>query len=112
MVGFIGYKRKIIMGDFNLNRIVWNPEPSVDACSPEILFIGCLQDTYLHQYVTHPARFREGPRPTCDDFILTTDVGDISDITYLPGIGKSDHIRLQLYLYTNIQNFKNLIKVI
>ena len=23
------YKRKIIMGDFNLNRIVWNPEPSV-----------------------------------------------------------------------------------
>ena len=34
------------MGDFNLNRIVWNPEPSVDACAPEILVIDCLQDIY------------------------------------------------------------------
>ena len=65
------------MGDFNLNHIVWNPEPSVpdglDESAPERLFIDCLQDTYLHQHVTQPTRFREGQRPTCDDLILTTD---------------------------------------
>ena len=107
MADLPGYKRKIIMGDFNLNRIVWNPEPSVpdglDENAPERLFIDCLQDTYLHQHVTQPTRFREGQRPTCDDLILTTDEGDISDISYSPGIGKSDHIRLQFYLYTNIR---------
>ena len=98
MADLPGYKRKIIMGDFNLNRIVWNPEPSVpdglDENAPESLFIDCLQDTYLHQHVTQPTRFREGQRPTSDDLILTTDEGDISDISYSPGIGKSDHIRL------------------
>ena len=42
MADLPGYKRKIIMGDFNLNRIVWNPEPSVpdglDENAPERLF--------------------------------------------------------------------------
>ena len=107
MADLPGYKRKISTGDFNLNRIVWNPEPSVpdglDASALERLFIDCLQDTYLHQHVTQPTRFREGQRLTCNDLILTTDEGDISDITYSPGIGKSDHIRLQFYLYTNIK---------
>ena len=40
---------------------------------------------------------------SCDDLILTTDEGDISDIRYSPGIGKSDHIRLHFDLYTNIR---------
>ena len=95
------------MGDFNLNRIVRNPEPSVpgglDASAPESLFIDCLQHTYLHQHVTQPTRFRKGQRPTFDDLILTTDEGDVSDIAYSPGIGKSDHIKLQFHLYTNIR---------
>ena len=107
LVRFPGYKRKIIMGDFNLNCIVWNPKHSVpyglDASAPERLFIDCLQDTYLHQHVTQPTRFREGQWPMCDDLILPTNEGDISDITYSPGLGKSDHIRLQFYLYTNIR---------
>ena len=94
------------MGYFDLNSIVWNPEPQVtdglDASAPEMIFINCLQDTYL-QYVTQSTIFTEGQRPTCDDLILTTDEGDISDITYSPGIGKSDQIRLQFYLYTNIR---------
>ena len=106
MADLPGYKGKIIMGDFNLNDIVWNPEPSVpdglDEIAPEWLFIDCLQDTYLHQHVTQPIRFREGQRSTCDDLILTTDEGDMSDISYSPGIGKSDYNRLQFYLYTNI----------
>ena len=46
-----GYKRKIIMCDFNVNSIVWNPEPSVpdglDESASERLFIYCLQDAYL-----------------------------------------------------------------
>ena len=66
-------------------------------------FYDCLQDTYLDQHDTQPTRFRERQRSTCDDIILTTDEGDISDITYSPGIGKSDHIRLQFHLYTNIR---------
>ena len=37
------------------------------------------------------------------NYMRPTDEGDISDITYSPRIGKSDHIRLQLYLYTNIR---------
>ena len=50
------------MGDFNLNRIVWNPEPSVpdglDENAPERLFIDRLQDIYLHQHVNQPTRFK------------------------------------------------------
>ena len=95
-----------IMGDFYLNRIVWNPEPSVpdelDEDAPERLFIDCLQDTYSHQHVAQPTRFREGQRPTYDDLILTTDEGDISDISYSPGIGKSDHIIGYNSIYTLI----------
>ena len=75
----------------------------LDANVPERLFIDCLQDTYFHQHVTQSNIFREGQRQTCDDLILTTGEGDISDITNSPGIGKSDHIRLQIYLYTNIR---------
>ena len=51
------------------------------ARAPERLFIDCIQGTYLHQNVSQPTRFREGHQPTCDDLILTTDEGDICDIT-------------------------------
>ena len=81
-----------------------SPVPDgLDESATERILIDCLQDTYLHQHVAQPTRFREGQRSTCDDLILTTDEGDISDISYSSGIGKSDHIRLQLYLYTNIR---------
>ena len=38
------------------------------------------------------------------ELTITTGKGDISSITYAPGIGKSDLIRLQFYLYTNIED--------
>ena len=58
------YTKKTIMGHFNSNCIVWNPEHYVPdglyACAAlQCLFIDCLRDTYLHKQTTQTTRFRE-----------------------------------------------------
>ena len=72
-----GYQQKFLVGDFNLNSIVWNPAPilpsNINENSPEYLFVECLRDTFLHQHVTEPTRYREGQRPTLDDLLFSTD---------------------------------------
>ena len=48
-----GYKMKILVGDFNLNRITWSPEPELpeqlNENSPEYKFVECTRDTFMYQ---------------------------------------------------------------
>ena len=89
-------QNKIILGDFNLNKITWDPDPSYpqghSTSSPEAKFVECIRDTYLYQLVTQPTRYREGQRPTMDDLIFTSEENLITQIEYLPHLGMSDHI--------------------
>ena len=102
-----GYNSKIIAGDFNLNKIVWNPDPilpdNVQVESPEFKFVNCIRDTFLHQHITEPTRFRENQRPTLDDLIFSVEENDVENIVYNPSIGSSDHIMLQCKIKTKLQ---------
>ena len=101
-----GYHSKVIAGDFNLNKITWNPDPitpdNLSHDSPEVKFIECIRDTFFHQHITEPTRYREGNQPTLDDLIFSTDENDVEEITYNPSIGLSDHIMLQCKLKTKL----------
>ena len=102
-----GYSSKVIAGDFNLNKISWDPDPTIpDNLSSESVegkFIECIRDTFFHQHITEPTRYRLGQQPTLDDLIFSTEEGDIEDIMYHPSIGLSDHITLKCRIKTKLQ---------
>ena len=104
------YTKKIIVGDFNLNRISWSPDPTnpivpenISENSPEQKFLECIRDTFLVQHITEPTRYRAGNQPTCDDLIFSSCETDISDVTYDASFGKSDHITLTCNINTQLQ---------
>lgn len=105
-----GYDQKLIVGDFNLNKIKWNPEPSVpdgiNSESPEAKFTECIRDTYLHQHATEPTRYREGQTPTCDDLIFSSEDNSVTGLTYAPPIGNSDHVSLRFNFTTRTKTSK------
>ena len=112
-----GFNQKITVGDFNLNKVNWTPEPivpdNIPANSPENKFVDLLHDIHVTQHVCKETRYREGHTPTIDDLILSTNETDISNLTYDPGMGKSDHITLncdiQLRNYINILSQPKII---
>ena len=98
-VAQLNFAHHIIVGDFNYNRIAWDPDPiSVEEFtenSPESQFIECIRDTFLYQHTTEATRYRQGQRPTQLDLLFTKEEGLISHLTYGPHLGNSDHISLR-----------------
>ena len=47
---------------------------------------------------TRPTRFRHGQAPSTLDLILTNEEGMVRDLTYMPGLGCSDHVVLKFNL--------------
>ena len=57
-----GYQSKLLVGDFNLNKIKWTPDPELHTTtedSPEYKFVECIRDTFLVQHITEPTRYRD-----------------------------------------------------
>lgn len=110
-----GYAHRVIMGDFNLNKITWDPEPSIPTGhieeTTESKFIDCIQDTYLYQHVIEPTRYRDGHTPTRDDLIFTSEDNFIDEVIYAPAIGASDHITLQFTVNLSMTMHTNREKV-
>lgn len=104
-----GYHSKVIAGDINLNKIIWDPDPiipeNLHPDSPEVKFADCIRDTFYHQHITEPTRYRLGHRPTLDDLIFSVDENDVEEIKYQPSIGLSDHITLKCKLKTKLSTF-------
>ena len=103
------YTKKIIVGDFNLNKISWSPDPSnpilptnINENSPEVKFLECIRDSFYTQHISEPTRYREGNNPTCDDLVLSSCETDISEVRYNESIGKSDHITINCNINTNL----------
>ena len=95
----------LIVGDFNVPKIdltnVFSAEPEGHHSHT---LINCIQDCFFTQHVTQPTRFRPGQPPSILDMILTNEEGMVNNLSYLPGLGRSDHIVLQFTLacYTEL----------
>lgn len=82
----------IIVGDFNIPQLVW-PLRSVPACTGfPAAFAETILSSGIHQLVMEPTRFRENQRPSVLDLLLTNDPDLVSGITFMPPLGKSDHV--------------------
>jgi endonuclease/exonuclease/phosphatase family metal-dependent hydrolase len=86
----------IIVGDFNLRTIDWNLWTSVDKPETHIshTFLETLRDNYFSQHVDKPTRYRPDQVPSLLDLIIANDENFVSDVSYTPPLGKSDHIVL------------------
>ena len=84
---------KLIMGDFNLREINWGSmTTTVGENHTASLFVECVRDSYFFQHVIQPTRVRSGNEPSLLDLIFTNEEDMISGMSYLPSIGKSDHL--------------------
>ena len=51
-----------------------------------------MRDNYLHQHVVEPTRYRQNNTPSTLDLVYTNHEDKMSEITYLPSLGKSNHL--------------------
>ena len=89
----------LIVGDFNFGNIDWSTsQSSAPSGHPSHLFLEAVQDAFLFQHVRNPTRYRHGQCASLLDLILTNEEGMISDVSHLPGLGRSDHAVLWFHL--------------
>jgi endonuclease/exonuclease/phosphatase family metal-dependent hydrolase len=82
----------VIMGDFNFPDIDWKNGLSTAGIQHHSHdFICTTQDSLLFQHVLEPTRYRPGTAPNLLDLIFSNEDGIISNLSYLPGLGESDH---------------------
>ena len=60
-------------------------------CINTQMFLDSIQDLYLYQHVTLPARYRLNEIPTILELIFTNEKDMISNLNHTPGLGFSDH---------------------
>ena len=86
-----GVNRVLLMGDFNVPEINW-PENYANGSeiSLSYLFFECIKDSFLHQHVFMPTRFRGDQKSTLD-LIFTKEEDDVKNIEVIQPLGKSDH---------------------
>ena len=79
---------------------------------PAYEFLECVRDCYLFQHIKMPTRFRIGQEPSILDLVFTNEENMVNNISYLPGLGKSNHLALsfKFICYTQQQEiaFKKL----
>ena len=72
--------------------------------SLEVRFIEVIRDSFLHQHITEHTRCRRTDIPSTIDLLFTDEADQVSNIEYLPSLGKSDHstISFDFDTYTDI----------
>ncbi|MES9905329.1 MAG: reverse transcriptase domain-containing protein [Sedimenticola sp.] len=89
----------LIIGDFNYKEINWSEKTtSVGENHPATLFLEITRDHYLFQHVDKATRMRGNDTPHLLDLVMTNEENMIDQISYQPGLGKSDHLVLQFCL--------------
>ena len=100
-----------IVGDFNHPAITWTPAPHVihnhAPGHPDLLFVQCILDSFLHQHIEQPTRYRANQQPTLDDLILSSNEHLIEDISYGSHLGQSDHLSLSFTVDFNADHQGN-----
>ena len=71
-------------GDFNHPDINWDTVESVKHSEhTRQRFIDAVRDSFLHQHVTQPTRYRHEQHPSTTDLVLTSEENMINHINYL-----------------------------
>lgn len=105
------YSHLLITGDFNCKEIDWK-EGSMNMNENHVssLLLECIRDCFLYQHVTQPTRFRDGETPSLLDLVLTNEDSMVNSISYMSGLGKSDHVQLTFdyncYIEVNSHSFR------
>ena len=105
------FSHLLIAGDFNCKEIDWKQHStSVNENHVSTQLLECIRDCFLYQHVTEHTRFRAGEVSSLLDLILTNEESMISDLKYMAGLGKSDHLQLTFnfncYIDVNSHSFK------
>ena len=61
-------------------------------------FLDSVDDLCLFQHVNEPTRIRQGESPSLIDLVFTNEEDLVSNLSYLPPLGNSDHICIQFDL--------------
>ena len=93
------FSHKLLIGELNFKEINWYAMTAqVNEAHIASQFLECVRDSYFTQHVKHPTRYREGNVSSVLDLIFTNEEDMVNDIRFLPGLGKSDHLLLDLSL--------------
>lgn len=86
------YSHICIVGDFNYKDINWNSSTTTNSdVSDDAKFLEAIKDSFLHQHVDKPTRRRGNDDPSLLDLVLTDEAMQVSEISHLAPLGKSDH---------------------
>ena len=85
----------IITGDFNYKDIDWSNDFAPPRHKYLLNFIETIQDCFLSQHVTEPTRYRENETPNTLDLIFSSEEGMVTNLSYHPPLGESDHVCLR-----------------
>ena len=89
------YSHILLMGDFNIEEINWvDMSTTVGEDHIAYLFLETVRDCFFYQHVTEPTRIREQNTPSVLDLILTNEENMVSNLQYIQGLGRSDHLVL------------------
>jgi len=84
----------LIVGDFNYSEINWCSSTISGNDQNAALFLDTVLDCFLFQHAVSLTQFRSGCQPHVLDLIFTNEENMIHDLSYLPPLGKSDHVVL------------------
>lgn len=86
------YSHRCFIGDFNFRDINWNTWTTSNGDdSTDAKFIETVRNCYLHQHIEKPTRRRGNDEPSQLDLIFSEEVMQVSGISHLAPLGKSDH---------------------
>ena len=99
---------RIILGDFNFREIDGDQEiSSASENHISTKFLEICRDNFLTQQVDRYTRYRDNSNPSMIDLIFTNMDNLVSDISYLPPLGNSDHVVLTFVI--NVNNAVNKV---
>ena len=83
----------LICGDFNYSNIDWENIYDLTSNNSTVqLFVDTVQDLFMFQHISEPTRYRGEETPNLLDLVFTDDKNMVDNLTYLPGLGNSDHL--------------------
>ena len=89
----------LVTGDFNMCLIDWTYWTVTSQGSIDTEFLDLVNDLFVSQHVNFLTRISEGQFPSLLDLVLINEESFISEITFLPPLGKSDHIIIEFQCY-------------
>ena len=94
----------IIAGDFNMTHLSW---PIIPNSPYNENILESILEGNLNQLITKPTRIRQNQAPSQTDLIFTNDLHLLTNIEYLPPLGKSDHLTIASKLQIHVTQAKN-----